>query len=458
MTFALLKAHPSVQRPLSWNTIVGNRVQYQGGIFTKRNLRAKSNGCTKFSRRLHVWSSRERWGATICKTLGEDYETNQSKCKTSFGRKSFANHVELANFLRSNGVDTTSWGTGTTKTVKDLWTELEDRESVIAVLNNGLGRKQLVRRVEVVRVIVRRRVQENFVLIEKRQVFADGRERQRGTVMAEKMQAGETPLEAAKRGLLEELSGRLDDPNDIQSLSLSSETQNDRRSSISYPNLESEYEIHEVNALVPTLPLAEFYTDEGPPGSPSKRIHWSWHDTSDGHIPKGKGSHRDLGVVDLREFLLGRWNFQRVMVDAGSPNEDIEVMSGMASFTAGDKATPQDLAQTRMTLEQASCVLYSEIGMIQMNGVPVNTTRKMAYTFPNDDTRVAHVTFLDGPNKDGYFHSLNLTSGRWEATHHCGPDLYKGKFNVLSTRNSIKQGSNNSERPNIGPKKWEVTW
>jgi len=410
----------------------------------------------------------------------------RKQAKNEYGRNDFESPEELEEFLRARGFDLRLWGKGTSKGAFELWNELQAKESVLFILRDT---KQVVRRLRVVRVVVRRNPSDPFVLIEKQQVLRDGRIRHRGTVLAEKMKAGETPLQAARRGLMEELHGVVNVAGDIQSLTASPEIQADRKGSLSYPGLESFYDIHEVAAIVPHIPTSNFYTEEegAHAGASTKRIYWSWHDTRLSDAPRGK-NHHQVGVGNLHEFLSGSWSFVRSFVDNNNNNDNdndndiysdndggngggggggVQVTRGTASFVEGVRGKDGDQENQGQNWLQ-----YSEASVVTVNGLELNATRKYAYTFDKEKTS-AVVRFLDGPSKDSVFHSLNLSSGKWDATHNCDPDVYNGQFRVLHASPSPPSSSSPSPASSQSPQTadqsrlstsrslndaWEVTW
>ena len=144
---------------------------------------------------------------------------------------------------------------------KALFTELELGESVLRYAeSDGV----VLREVRVVKVRIQRPDAPNESLVEARQIFADGRERARGTPLSEKVLLWEGPVAAARRGVLEELGPALGPRAssiliDDASLTAWEET---RQSSSSYPTLATRYLLHQVDALVAGLPSTAFSTLE----------------------------------------------------------------------------------------------------------------------------------------------------------------------------------------------------
>lgn len=110
----------------------------------------------------------------------------------------------LRQLLEGHGFDTAQWGVGATKTVDALWTEVEEGETEIVLLDG-----ELVRRTSVAAINVTARSTDGvqYHLREEKQVFMNGSERRRNliTSLAEKIKPGEDTLAATLRALHEEL-------------------------------------------------------------------------------------------------------------------------------------------------------------------------------------------------------------------------------------------------------------
>lgn len=149
----------------------------------------------------------------------------------------------LRDVLESYGVNTRTWDTPPYKDVNRLYEEVEAGESRIVHLGSKLGRL-----VSVVNVDVRAKIgRRSYQLFEDRQDFFRGgetRSRSRGlNCVSEKIKGGETPEEAARRGLLEELS--VDYKGTLEQGDVEVEH---KESSYSYPGLMSIYEAHHFTA------------------------------------------------------------------------------------------------------------------------------------------------------------------------------------------------------------------
>ena len=183
------------------------------------------------------------------------------------------------------GVDLSTWGTGTCKSVRDLLGELQGGEAkLVFPEGDGLG---VHREINVVKVRITRQDTQERALVEARQVFADGRERSRGLPLSEKIKADEEPLAAARRGILEELRSALSyGSGGVHLRPDTLHTWEERRDSASYPSLPTYYKIHQVDAVVADLPDEGFssieYSDESTDASDSILVHiWEWRQTVD---------------------------------------------------------------------------------------------------------------------------------------------------------------------------------
>lgn len=140
--------------------------------------------------------------------------------------------------LESFGIDTSTWGTGEAKTLRNLHEEIAQGETALV---ESAGK--LLRRVTGSAADVYYSAPDGtkYRLKEEKQVFKDGRERTRTSQLAvsEKFKPGEDPRAAIIRGIEEELgvSGALE-PEDIG-------TETEIKDSQSYPGLETEYIRHE---------------------------------------------------------------------------------------------------------------------------------------------------------------------------------------------------------------------
>ncbi|MEM7113678.1 MAG: NUDIX domain-containing protein [Chloroflexota bacterium] len=176
------------------------------------------------------------------------------------------NGVEaLQTWLQQEGIDTSTWGVQQTKSVHSLWEELEHGEII-------LHEQPPLREVEVVQIVIRR---DDYVLLEVEQELGNGRFRSRNIFPSEKLRGGEDYLEAAKRGLQEEMNL---DPQEVTFVRDSYEKNRTTIASPSYPNLPTRYTIHRIEAAVSDLPGRDFWciNDGYEEGDPVKQHCWGW--------------------------------------------------------------------------------------------------------------------------------------------------------------------------------------
>ncbi|MBN1217363.1 MAG: NUDIX hydrolase [Anaerolineae bacterium] len=171
---------------------------------------------------------------------------------------------QLNNRLQTQGIDTTKWGNDGAKSVTDLWQELVTGESEIQ-------EDPFLRIVRVVHIIIR---DGDRILIEAQQ-HRKNQSRYRWFPPSEKLKHGEGHIEAAVRGLKEELQVN---PNDIKILSVSPSPKQQCRESQSYPGLNTQYMIFAVEVEVDNLPREEFWTTEMPDehDNPIRKHQWLW--------------------------------------------------------------------------------------------------------------------------------------------------------------------------------------
>ena len=118
----------------------------------------------------------------------------------------------LAAWLRAHGVDPGfASAANDAKSPSELATEVLRGETTLEALPNlhgdSGGPSGAVRRVRVLRLLIRD--DRDRVLIETRQEWSDGRVRERGTPLSEKMRRDEDWRDAARRAVLEELGSCL---------------------------------------------------------------------------------------------------------------------------------------------------------------------------------------------------------------------------------------------------------
>lgn len=106
------------------------------------------------------------------------------------------------------------------------------------------------------------------------------------------------------------------------------------------------------------------------------------------------------------EYLLGSWSVERTVHDVLSRQH------GTFSGTADCER------------HSAGGCSFTEHGLLRWKGRRMQATRSLRLDASR--TGVVMVSFEDGRP----FHALDLRSGRYDADHRCGPDLYHGHFEV----------------------------
>ncbi len=184
--------------------------------------------------------------------------------------KEFSSIQELEKWLFSVGIKTSQWGKNGAKSLENLWAELLSGDAF-------LQENPPMRIVHVVQVFIRR---NNRLLIETIQEMSDGQRRYRNQPPAEKIKHDEHYLEAASRGLFEELG--IPQEN-IRYHANSHYTRTFISESPSYPSLLSQYTFHDIEASVTGLPSTDFWHDNISfiQGDPIKRHFWSWRPPED---------------------------------------------------------------------------------------------------------------------------------------------------------------------------------
>ncbi|MFL6732279.1 MAG: DUF6314 family protein [Sphingomicrobium sp.] len=114
-------------------------------------------------------------------------------------------------------------------------------------------------------------------------------------------------------------------------------------------------------------------------------------------------------VPNLKAFLLGSWNVQRIVIDRAHAMTG--GLKGEATFTPC-----------------ADGLLYEEHGTLTLGEHRGRAEQSYLYEFPETEGR-ASVRFRDGRA----FHELDLSHGQHRVCHDCHPDLYDGVFIALSS-------------------------
>jgi hypothetical protein len=152
---------------------------------------------------------------------------------------------QLAILLRRNGIDLDQFGRGRAKSLRDLLEEVRTGEA--SLIEKG---GQLTRRVRVIGIDVFAYIDGRAkLLVEDRQVFADGRERRRSLhSVSEKMLPKEDVPAAISRALYEELG-----IPQFSVLSAAPDVPNKLDRSPSYLGLLTEYETHHAKVRIDAL-------------------------------------------------------------------------------------------------------------------------------------------------------------------------------------------------------------
>jgi ADP-ribose pyrophosphatase YjhB (NUDIX family) len=175
----------------------------------------------------------------------------------------FENIHQLKEWLEASGVNLECWGRYEAKTIEDLWREISSGESQIQD-------DPPMRMIQVVNIILR---SKDRILVEEKQQLGRNQNRYRGLPPAEKVKTGECHIDAAIRGLKEELQIS---PDSIKIVTSSFAPQISIHESQSYPGLRTQYTVHEVEVETDNLPDEDFWTNETNIDKPLVRHHWKW--------------------------------------------------------------------------------------------------------------------------------------------------------------------------------------
>ena len=115
-----------------------------------------------------------------------------------------------------------------------------------------------------------------------------------------------------------------------------------------------------------------------------------------------------FAVADLRAHLLGQWQLERTMLDRSTGVRG--TFTGTVAFTPGGDGTEGILRQH----ETGTVVWPTFTGPAFRDYLLVPTGRPATMQVLFDDGRP--------------FHELDLSSGRWSASHWCSPDTYQVSF------------------------------
>ena len=109
------------------------------------------------------------------------------------------------------------------------------------------------------------------------------------------------------------------------------------------------------------------------------------------------------GLEDLPSWLSGTWEVQRTINDGQGR------FTGTATFTSDGDGGARWRETGRLALDGYAGAVYRNLDLV--------AAERGAWEVRFDDGRP--------------FHRLDLRSGRHEAEHRCGPDLYRGDYAVL---------------------------
>ena len=182
--------------------------------------------------------------------------SSSSSSTSSSTRWSGGDAASLDAWLRASGVDTARFGVGDAKSLDDLAEEVARGEATVT-LDPRTGAP--LRSVRVLQLLLRDAA--GRVLVEARQEWSDGRVRERGTPLSEKMLGGESWRDAAPRAVAEELGSALAPGYELVVDEATLQVRNVARDSVSYPGLPSLYAMHAVEAALAPA-------DAWPPNAP----------------------------------------------------------------------------------------------------------------------------------------------------------------------------------------------
>jgi hypothetical protein len=193
--------------------------------------------------------------------------------------KRFENFQAMFAWLEANSIPKHTWGVGQAKSVVDLWSEYQRGETIFED-------DPPVRQVSVVQLRIQR---GDRILVELEQVLADGRRRARNRLPSEKMKAGESPIMAAWRCLVEELG------LDVRDVVVSEvvETTETIIDSPSYPGLPTRYTFHTMEVRTDALPDGDFWRDNTAEGDPVRRHRWGWLAFSEWRLGTAEDPYHD---------------------------------------------------------------------------------------------------------------------------------------------------------------------
>jgi len=156
---------------------------------------------------------------------------------------------DLLSALITHCVPIDRWGAEGTKTVDDLFGEVNRGESRFELQPDGPKNTALIRHVQVAAVVVYYRDGESLMMLiegDREHVSGDVTRRELDTSISEKVMPGEVPMLAAQRAFREELG--ISDPPNLEAVK---NFEKDTARSSSYPGLMTRYEMHVFVAHMP---------------------------------------------------------------------------------------------------------------------------------------------------------------------------------------------------------------
>lgn len=179
--------------------------------------------------------------------------------------KTFRSLDELSGYLKMAGLPVEQYGQGKAKTLEHLFKEIQGGGCIL--IEEG---KDLIRKVRSANILIYYQDEGGglFFLKELKQVFKDGRERNRNFEwsVSEKLEPGESREEAALRAMSEELGIFNSNPKFLR-------TENQDIESPSYPGLATRYES---NFFEIYLSHAQHNPDGYQEKQPDKTTYWVW--------------------------------------------------------------------------------------------------------------------------------------------------------------------------------------
>lgn len=119
-----------------------------------------------------------------------------SECKDTVSKGRFQNTAEMENWFAQFSLVTDDWGTGTAKSVDNLWKEIENEEANLELYSKQDGCPIIVRVLHVLRgkVCSKASLEKGNFLFNTWQQFSDRRVRPRDHLLSKKVMTSEVPL------------------------------------------------------------------------------------------------------------------------------------------------------------------------------------------------------------------------------------------------------------------------